>query len=180
MKKVWIILLVNAVILISVSLLMDTTVSTGYGDRVHNIGLQSRQQSLLLLGGFLLVAGVILYGIEQLRAKPGEELKAQSDREQLRLAEINAQENAQRLRADLAMMRAMLWDSAKSHWMCSALLVALLLLTAFITFGSGWDGFVAGLSLCIFPLVPILVGYFRRYYRVKRALLKIGVAGDGG
>ena len=50
--------------LLFVASMMDTTVEIGYG-RVHNIGLLSQQQTLFLLGGISLIAGIFLYAFEK-------------------------------------------------------------------------------------------------------------------
>ncbi len=55
------------------ALFMDTTVLTRGGDRVHNIGLQSDRQLLLLLGCFMVLIGVILYGLGRLKQTPQQE-----------------------------------------------------------------------------------------------------------
>lgn len=55
------------------ALFMDTTVLTRGGDRVHNIGLQSDRQVLLLLGCFMVLIGVILYGLGRLKQTPHQE-----------------------------------------------------------------------------------------------------------
>lgn len=59
--------------LLFVASMMDTTVEIGYG-RVHNIGLLSQQQTLFLLGGISLIAGVFLYAFE--KQAPKKELTA--------------------------------------------------------------------------------------------------------
>jgi hypothetical protein len=55
------------------ALFMETTVLTRGGDRVHNIGLQSDRQLLLFLGCFMVLIGVILYGLRRLRQTPEQE-----------------------------------------------------------------------------------------------------------
>jgi hypothetical protein len=51
---------VIAGLLILVALVMDTSVSTPSGQRVHNIGLLNQQQNFLMLGAVLAIVGVIL------------------------------------------------------------------------------------------------------------------------
>lgn len=55
----WVLLLVSGVLTLG-ALAMDTTVATGIGDRVHNIGLMRDQQSMLMLGGLGVVVAVAL------------------------------------------------------------------------------------------------------------------------
>lgn len=57
-------LITFGVILIVFAMTMDTSVSTGYG-RVHNIGLVSQQQNMLLVGGLAFLAGIILFATKQ-------------------------------------------------------------------------------------------------------------------
>lgn len=47
---------------------MDTTVPTGIGGRVHNIGLLSDRQTYLFVSGILLLVGSVLFGFSTLRA----------------------------------------------------------------------------------------------------------------
>ena len=45
---------------------IDTSVSTGYGiDRVQNIGLMQQQQQQTQIGGFIFLAGIILYALDR-------------------------------------------------------------------------------------------------------------------
>jgi hypothetical protein len=48
---------------------MDTSVETGYGDRVHNIGLIQEKQTYLILCAVVAVVGVLLVGFDVLAAK---------------------------------------------------------------------------------------------------------------
>ncbi|HWI81562.1 hypothetical protein, partial [Ramlibacter sp.] len=57
-----------------VALNLDTSVSTGFG-RVHNIGLQSQQQMLLILGCVMFLAGVILFAVEKIKQTPEEDAR---------------------------------------------------------------------------------------------------------
>lgn len=41
----------------------DTSVSTGLGGRVHNIGLMNDRQNILIVGGAMLIAGALLLAI---------------------------------------------------------------------------------------------------------------------
>ena len=53
-------LLAFSAVMIYMAMTMDTTVSTGYG-YVHNIGLQSEQTNMLILGGIGFIAGIVLF-----------------------------------------------------------------------------------------------------------------------
>lgn len=53
-------LIVFGALLFLVALVTDTSVATGAGTRVNNIGLLAQQSMFIMLGGFLLIAGVIL------------------------------------------------------------------------------------------------------------------------
>lgn len=55
----WLLFLIGLVALLA-GLGMDTTVATGDGRRVHNIGLMRDQQNALMLGGLLLVVSLVL------------------------------------------------------------------------------------------------------------------------
>lgn len=62
---------------------LDTSVSTGYG-RVHNIGLQSQQQMLLILGCVLFLAGIILFAVEKIKQTPEEDARERAAEEAAR------------------------------------------------------------------------------------------------
>lgn len=64
LKKISKILIFFGIALIVIAFVMDTSVSSGYG-RVHNIGLVSQQQNLLLIGGVSFLAGIILIATNQ-------------------------------------------------------------------------------------------------------------------
>lgn len=57
-----IILIFAGIILMLSSAFMET--STGYLDRVHNVGLLNRQTILMIAGGFLLTCGIISHYIQ--------------------------------------------------------------------------------------------------------------------
>lgn len=44
---------------------MDTTVSTSFGQRVHNVGLMNEQNQRTQLGGIVFIAGVVLYSLDK-------------------------------------------------------------------------------------------------------------------
>jgi len=59
-NKLGITLIVLGVVLGLVSIFFDTTVSTGMGSRVHNIGLISLQSNILIIAGLLLIVGTLI------------------------------------------------------------------------------------------------------------------------
>lgn len=66
MKLAWKVLVGLGVLLVFISLGMDTTVSYG-GGRVHNIGLHAQQQMFLILGCFVFLAGIILFTLLKMK-----------------------------------------------------------------------------------------------------------------
>ena len=65
-------LLAFSAVMIYMAMTMDTTVSTGYG-YVHNIGLQSEQTNMLILGGIGFIAGIILFSTSKVKQTKQEE-----------------------------------------------------------------------------------------------------------
>lgn len=57
-------------------LAMDTSVSTGYG-RIVNIGLANDRLMFILIGGFIFVGGVILFGVFKAKQTKEDELAEQ-------------------------------------------------------------------------------------------------------
>jgi len=53
-------LIIVAILVGLYGIALDTTVDTGYGSRVHNIGLMGLQSNLLMAGGLLLLIGVLV------------------------------------------------------------------------------------------------------------------------
>lgn len=75
MKTFGALLCVAAVIALGIGFSLDTSVPTGLGGRVNNLGLMKDQQNLILLGGALLIAGallVVLSGRGDSQTVPGE------------------------------------------------------------------------------------------------------------
>lgn len=62
MKPLSLFLCAIGIIGIIFAILMDTSVATYGGDRIHNIGLISDQQNYVIVSGILLLVGVILFG----------------------------------------------------------------------------------------------------------------------
>lgn len=58
-KKFGVIVLVVGIIIVFMSISMDTTVSTNYGGRVNNLGLMNAQQNYLILGCVLFLGGIL-------------------------------------------------------------------------------------------------------------------------
>lgn len=73
MNIAWKVLGGIGVLLILLALGLDTTVQVSDGSRVHNLSRQSQQQTLLILGCVLFLAGVILFGFDRMKSPPGEE-----------------------------------------------------------------------------------------------------------
>lgn len=95
MRFAWKLLIAAGTILIAIALVYNTTVETGLG-KIHNIGLQSERQMLMMLGCFLLLAGVILFSVAKLKQTPEE---AQREREELQAAEDLATRKREEARA---------------------------------------------------------------------------------
>lgn len=66
-------------VLLAYGLFMDTTVETGYGE-VVNLHLASIQQSVLIVGGVLLICGVLLFGFRRLKQTAEDEDKEAAQR----------------------------------------------------------------------------------------------------
>lgn len=60
MKSLGTLLFIGALVALGIGFTYETTVATGMGGRVHNIGLISEKQNIFILGGALLVAGALL------------------------------------------------------------------------------------------------------------------------
>lgn len=80
MKLAWKILVGLGAVMVFISLGMDTTVSTGTG-RVHNIGLQHQQQTFLILGCFLFLAGIVLFAVFKIKQTPEQEAAEETERQ---------------------------------------------------------------------------------------------------
>lgn len=67
MKKFGLILLIVGVIILFLSISMDTTVTTSYGGRVNNLGLMNDKQNYLILGCVLFLGGIlsVIFGNNQ-------------------------------------------------------------------------------------------------------------------
>lgn len=74
MKKLYKGLIGGGIALLVIAFFMDTTVSTRFGD-VHNIGLISKQQNYIFLGGILLIAGVITFAAHKNNQTPEDKAK---------------------------------------------------------------------------------------------------------
>ncbi|MES1979815.1 MAG: hypothetical protein V4451_17380 [Pseudomonadota bacterium] len=98
MKLAWKVLVGLSVLLVVISLGMDTTVSSGIG-RVHNIGLQGQQQMFLILGCFVFLAGIILFAVFKMKQSSDQEAADKAAREAL---QAKAKEEVQLLGAEFA------------------------------------------------------------------------------
>lgn len=63
MKSLGVLLCVVAVVALVVGFAFDTSVATGLGGRVHNIGLMNEKQNIIIAGGAMLVAGALLLAL---------------------------------------------------------------------------------------------------------------------
>jgi len=63
MKPFGVLLCIVAFLAIAFGFMYDTSVSTGLGGRVHNIGLMNDRQNILIVGGAMLIAGSLLLAI---------------------------------------------------------------------------------------------------------------------
>ena len=80
-------LIAAGVIALLVGMFMDTTVATQYGDgRVYNIGLQARQQNILILGGVLFIAGIVMFSAAKVKATKEDEKAEEDAKERARAA----------------------------------------------------------------------------------------------
>ena len=74
------ILITFASTLLAYGFFMDTSVDAG-GERIVNLSLQQQQLVLLLTGGILLIAGILLFGLRKLKQSPDDE-KREKDRDE--------------------------------------------------------------------------------------------------
>lgn len=58
MRATGLVLVIGSVLLLLIGLMMDTSVPTSTGTRVHNIGLLREQQNTLTIGALMMVVGV--------------------------------------------------------------------------------------------------------------------------
>lgn len=90
------ILITLSIVMIFISMNMDTSVSTSYG-RVNNIGLLNDQSNLILLGAIGFLAGIILYSSNTARPTKQEEDEKAASYEQLREVGFVVEDAAQGL-----------------------------------------------------------------------------------
>jgi hypothetical protein len=73
----WMLIIIGIVTIIYA---MNMDVSVGYGsDRVFNLHKGSQQNNLLMLGGFIFVGGLILFGFSKTRQTPEDEAKEEAE-----------------------------------------------------------------------------------------------------
>ena len=88
-------LILAGVLGLIVGMFMDTTVATEYGNgRVYNMGLQARQQNILLLSGIVFLAGIILFATAKLKATKEDEQAEETAKEHARAARREAIDQA--------------------------------------------------------------------------------------
>jgi ABC-type anion transport system duplicated permease subunit len=75
MKIAWKLLVAAGVLLAMIAVGTDTTVGSGLGGRVHNLGLQQQQLMLLIVGCAMFLAGIVVFGIAKLKQTPEEDQK---------------------------------------------------------------------------------------------------------
>lgn len=92
MKLAWKLLTGAGLLLVLVALGVDTTVETGYGGRVHNLGMQQQQLMLLIFGCVLFLAGIVLFGVMKLKQTPEEEQAEARERAEARARAKTEQE----------------------------------------------------------------------------------------
>ena len=63
MKLFGALLCVASLIALFIGLSLDTSVGTGLGSRVHNLGLMNEKQNLIIFGGAILIAGALLLAL---------------------------------------------------------------------------------------------------------------------
>lgn len=98
MKLAWKVLVGLGVLLVFISLGMDTTVEHD-GFRVHNIGLHAQQQMFLILGCFMFLAGIILFAVLKMKQTSDQEA---ADKAASEVARAKAKEEVQLLGAEFA------------------------------------------------------------------------------
>lgn len=64
--------MVIAALVLVIGFNIDTSVETGYGSRVNNIGLMNQKQNVIILGGVLLIAGALLFALSGTGNAPTE------------------------------------------------------------------------------------------------------------
>tara|TARA_R100000935_G_scaffold42629_1_gene64628 strand:+ start:1010 stop:1750 length:741 start_codon:yes stop_codon:yes gene_type:complete len=79
--------LVLGIIFLLIGFFTNTTISTSLGE-VHNLGLMNEKQNYIILGGFLLLAGVILQSKTSRKSDVEEDVKKDSAMEQKNIAGV--------------------------------------------------------------------------------------------
>lgn len=103
LKTVGKLLIGMGLLLLVYGLMMETSVSTGYGNRVVNIGLANDRLMFILIGGFVFVGGVILYGVFKAKQTKEDELNEQVESESRRTErKVKALEASKAISAKIA------------------------------------------------------------------------------
>lgn len=115
MKFAWKALVLLGVAIVLMAFSLDTTVSTGGGQRVHNIGLQAQQQMLLILGCAVFLAGMVVFGIAKLKQTPEDDARELAQERELKASLAKGAENAASLSKQIAEERVAFVGSMKER-----------------------------------------------------------------
>ncbi|MBS0406704.1 MAG: zinc ribbon domain-containing protein [Proteobacteria bacterium] len=63
MRSFGFLLFIAALVVLTFGFMYDTSVATGMGSRVHNVGLMNEKQNIIIAGGAMLVAGALLLAL---------------------------------------------------------------------------------------------------------------------
>lgn len=152
MKKIYEGLIGVGGALLVIAFFMDTTVSTRLGD-VHNLGLISKQQNYIFLGGILLIAGVITFAVHKNKQTPEEkaqeEAKDKAEQEKIDQTFAKIEKSVVDKRAAVAGTFSS-WYAPRSDWFLARLLVSIYMGISF--------GFVLGIIL--HPMVALILTIF--------------------
>jgi hypothetical protein len=125
MKKIYEGLIGIGGALLLIAFFMDTTVSTRFGD-VHNLGLISKQQNFIFLGGILLIAGVITFSVHKNKQTPDEkaqeEAKDKAEQEKIDQTFAKIEKTVVDKRAAVAGTFSS-WFAPRSDWFLARLLL---------------------------------------------------------
>lgn len=70
MKQFGVFICVAALVALVFGFTYDTSVATGLGGRVHNVGLMNERQNIIIVGAAMLVAGALLLGLSSRGQSP--------------------------------------------------------------------------------------------------------------
>ena len=72
MKTVGVIAILVGIVVAIVALNMDTSVATGLGERVNNIGLMDQRRNILIVGSLVILVGVVLLGFASVKGNSAD------------------------------------------------------------------------------------------------------------